>query len=159
MSAFQTTMPVRLTPTSRMLDREVDLPPDGRTIHFGAHGGVAEHYRMPSTAEQSPTTIDYLVASVAGCLIGTFAGSLRRARLPLSPEALTATATGDVASGDDNVLVLRRITLDYALEMPAEHHEAAREVHAGHAQRCPNARSVSGAIEVVTNLRFTAPAA
>ncbi|WP_217913677.1 OsmC family protein [Miltoncostaea marina] len=157
MTAFETTMPVRLDPASATLDREVDVPPHGQTIRFGAHGAVAEHYRM-RPSNPLPTTLDYLVASVAGCLIGTFAGSLKRARVPVSPATLDGTATGSVESDDDGVLRLRRITVRYALEVPAEHAAAAEEVHAAHAARCPNARSVGGSIEVVTELRVTQPA-
>jgi organic hydroperoxide reductase OsmC/OhrA len=151
MTAFDTSMPVRLSATSKVLDREVDLPPDGRTIQFGAHGPVAEHYRMPP-APQLPTTIDYLVGAVAGCLIGTFAGSLRRARVRIPPTALTGVATGSVESDEDGVLRLRRITVDYTLELPDGDRETAEEAHAAHAARCPNARSVSAAIDVVTTL-------
>lgn len=158
MTAFETTMPVRLTPDSTVLDREVDLPPDGRTIHFGAHGAVAEHYGMPP-APELPSTLDYLVASVAGCLIGTFAGSLRRARVRVPPTALTAIAIGSIQSDEDNVLRLRRITVDYTLELPEEFREKAEEVHAVHAGRCPNARSVGGSIDVVTNLEIVQPVA
>ncbi|MGD9696491.1 MAG: OsmC family protein [Thermoleophilia bacterium] len=159
MTAFETSVPVRLTPTSRVLDREADLPPHGTTIHFGAHGGVAEHYGM-TPAEPLPSTIDYLVASVGGCLIGTFAGSLLRARLPLDRAGLTGVATGTVSSSDeDNVLVLRRIDLRYTLAMAQEHRAAAEEVHAAHASRCPNARSVAGGIEVVTHLEMVEPVA
>lgn len=154
MTAFQTTIPVRLTPTSRTFDREAVLPPDDRVIHFGAHGAVAEHYGMPDGTEPLPTTIDYLVASVAGCLIGTFGGSLRRAKVRVPPSALTGVATGAVESDEDGVLRLRRVTVDYTLELPEEHRAAAEEVHAAHAARCPNARSVAAAIEVVTNLEI-----
>ncbi len=157
MTAFATTMPVRLDPESRRLDRLVNLPPDGRTIEFGAHGPVAEHYGMPGEGG-TPSTLDYLTASVGGCLIGTFAGSLRRAGVRISPADLTAVATGDVASDDDNVLRLRRITLDYTLRVAGEHEATAAEVHAAHAARCPNARSVSDSIEIVTNLQVVPPA-
>ena len=157
MTAFETTMPVRLIPTSKSLEREVDLPPHGRTIAFGAHGDVARHYRMPEGTPELPTTLDYLVASVGGCLIGTFAGSLRRAKVPVGRAGLTATATGSVASDEDGVLRMQSITLDYDLAVPVEFHAAAEEVHAVHASRCPNARSVAAAIEVVTRLRLTIP--
>jgi organic hydroperoxide reductase OsmC/OhrA len=156
-TAFETTIPVRLTPTSKVFDREADIPYGG-TVHFGAHGGVAEHYKMPATAEPLPTTIDYLVASVAGCLIGTFAGSLRRAKVRVSPEALTGVATGSVESDEDNVLRLRRITVEYTLQLPeGEDRSTVEEVHAAHAGRCPNARSVGGCIDIVTTLRIAQP--
>lgn len=156
MSEFEIPIPVRLMAGSTSLDREADLPPDGRTVTFGMHGDVAEHYKS-APAEPLPSTLDYLVATIGGCLIGTFAGSLKRARIPVSPETLTGTATGSVSSGDDGVLVLRRVTLSYELQLPDEHREAAEEVHAGHASRCPNARSVSPSIEIVTELQITSP--
>jgi organic hydroperoxide reductase OsmC/OhrA len=157
MTTFQTTMPVRLSPTSKTLEREVDLPPDGQTIAFGAHGEVARHYGMPAGSPELPTTLDYLVASVGGCLIGTFAGSLRRAKVPVGRTGLTATATGSVASDEDGVLRMRSIALDYELVLPEQFHAAAEDVHAVHASRCPNARSVAAAIDVVTRLRLTTP--
>lgn len=157
MTAFETTMPVRLSPTSKSLEREVDLPPAGLTIGFGAHGDVARHYGMPEGTPEQPTTLDYLVASVGGCLIGTLAGSLRRAKVPVGRSGLTATATGSVASDDDGVLRMRSIVLDYELVLPEQFHATAQEVHAVHASRCPNARSVAAAIDVTTNLRLSTP--
>lgn len=158
MAAFSTVIPVRLDPDSKALDRQAELPPDGRIVTFGVNGGVAEHYGTPDSVERNPTTIDYLVASVGGCLIGTFAGSPRRAKLRVRPEHLTATATGHVSTDDDNVLVLRKIVVDYTLELGPDDRAAADEVHATHASRCPNARSVSGAIEVVTTVTYVDPA-
>lgn len=156
MSAFEISVPVRLTAGSASLDREADLPPDGRSVAFGMHGAVADHYKA-SPAQPLPSTLDYLVATIGGCLIGTFAGSLKRARIPVSPATLTGTASGAVASDDDGVLVLRRVEVAYALEVPDEHRAGAEEVHAGHAARCPNARSVSPSIAVVTRLAITSP--
>ena len=158
MSAFEISVPVRLMAGSASLDREADLPPDGRTVAFGMHGDVAEHYKA-APPQPLPSTLDYLVATIGGCLIGTFAGSLKRARIPVSPETLAATATGTVSSDDDGVLVLRRVEVVYTLALPDEHRAGAEQVHAGHASRCPNARSVSPSIEIVTELGITSPVA
>jgi uncharacterized OsmC-like protein len=154
--SFETTVPLRLTPGSKSLDRQAELPPHGDVIEFGMHGGVAEHYKA-TPQNPLPSTIDYLTASIGGCLIGTFAGSLMRARIPVSPDALTGTAVGLVEAEDDGVLVLKRVTLTYALELPEEYRAGAEEVLAAHAGRCPNARSVSPAIEIVTELEITSP--
>lgn len=159
MSAFETVVPLRLTPGSKSLDREADLPPDGQTVRFGVHGEVAAHYKS-TPADPLPTTLDYLVGTVGGCLIGTFAGSLLRARVPVTPaEALTGTARGVIESDEDGVLVLRKVVVDYELDLPEEHRAAAEEVHAGHAGRCPNARSVSPSVAIETNLRIGSPVA
>ena len=159
MSSFETTVPLGLVPGSKSLDRVATLPPNDATIEFGMHGGVADHYKAVAT-NPLPSTIDYLTASIGGCLIGTFAGSLLRARVPVVPaEALSGVATGQVESDEDGVLVLRRVTVSYTLELDEEHRAAAEEVHAAHAARCPNARSVSPAIEIVTELEINSPVA
>lgn len=158
MSQFETAIPLSLVPDSKSLDRLAEMPVGAPTIRFGMHGGVSEHYKY-NPPEEFPSTIDYLVASVGGCLIGTFGGSLRRARVRYEPSTLTGVATGYVESDDDGVLVLRRIRVTYSVEIAEEFREAAQEVLATHASRCPNARSVSPAIEIETDLQILEPAA
>ncbi len=158
MGSFEISVPLRLTQGSKSLDREADLPPAGETVSFGMHGAVADHYK--ATPENPlPSTLDYLVASIGACLIGTFAGSLKRARVPVSPDTLSGTSTGVVEPDEDGVLVLRKVVVNYTLELPDENRGAAQEVHATHAARCPNARSVSPAIEIATDLEIVTPVA
>ncbi len=158
MPAFTTTVPLRFVEGSTSLDREAELPPHGTTVQFGMHGGVAEHYKAVAT-NPLPSTLDYLTASIGGCLIGTLAGSLLRARVPISPRGLTATATGVVEPNEDGVLALRRVEVAYTLELDEEHRAQAEEVHAVHAGRCPNAVSVAPAIDIVTTLELATPVA
>lgn len=159
MPAFETVVPLRLVPGSKSLDREATLPPNGDVLRFGMHGAVAEHYKA-APADPQPSTLDYLAASIGGCLIGTFGGSLLRARVPVVPaEALTGTVTGVVEPDEDGVLVLRKVVVNYSLQLDEEHRAAAEEVHAAHAGRCPNARSVSPSIEIVTELEIVSPVA
>lgn len=158
MPAFDISIPLRFSPGTKSFDREADLPPDGRTVEFGMHGAVAEHYKaVPKNP--LPSTLDYLVASIGGCLIGTFAGSLMRARVPMSPDGLTGVSQGSVEPNEDGVLVLKRVTVSYTLELAEEHRAAAEEVLAVHASRCPNAQSVTPAIEIVTDLSIATPVA
>src|SRR5665811_2436218 len=124
MPAFEITVPVRITPGTKSLDRQAELPPDGAVLDFGMHGAVAEHYRAKAV-NPLPSTLDYLTGSIAGCLIGTLAGSLLRAKVPITPDRLTGTATGHVVPDDDNVLRLRKVTVRYALELDEEHREQA----------------------------------
>ncbi len=56
---------------------------------------------------------------------------------------------------EDKVLVLRRVHVAYDLRIAAEHRETAERVHAFHAQYCPVARSLAGAIECTTELRVS----
>ena len=71
MSAFEIDVPLRLVPGSKSLDREAQVPPDGRNVRFGMHGDVAAHYKA-QPADPQPSTLDYLTATIGGCLIGTF---------------------------------------------------------------------------------------
>lgn len=60
----------------------------------------------------------------------------------MSPDILSGTSTGVLNADDDEVLVLRKVAVSYTLALPDEHRGGAQEVHATHAGRCPNARSV-----------------
>jgi hypothetical protein len=43
------------------------LPAETNPVIFGAHGAVAEHYRVPpNVLEPHATTLDYIVAATAG---------------------------------------------------------------------------------------------
>lgn len=49
------------------------------------------------------------------------------------------------------MLVLRRVHAHYRLRAGEEHRETIERVHAFHADKCPVARSVKGAIDVKTS--------
>jgi organic hydroperoxide reductase OsmC/OhrA len=55
---------------------------------------------------------------------------------------------------EDNVLVLRRITVQYRLPVPEDRREEVQRVHGFHARSCPVARSLQGGIEVRTELEL-----
>ena len=55
---------------------------------------------------------------------------------------------------EDNVLVIRRITVHYRLAVPEDRREEVERVHAFHARFCPVARSLEGGIEVRTELEL-----
>jgi organic hydroperoxide reductase OsmC/OhrA len=135
--------------------RRARLEMTGDEVVFGTPGWQGEHYGFePGTVEEHPGTLDYLVASVAGCLIGTFGGALRARGIRSDGDALTADAVGEVVVDPDGVLRLRKIVVRYSLRAAEEQREAAERANAHHARHCPNARSVAGAIEVVTELDF-----
>ena len=124
-------------------------------VTFGVPGWQGEHYGFPpGTVEEHPGTLDYLVASVAGCLIGTFGGTLKARGIVATGDDLTADAVGEVVVDPDNVLRLRKIVVRYTLHAAEEHREAAERANKVHAAHCPNARSVAAAIEIVTELDF-----
>jgi uncharacterized OsmC-like protein len=61
--------------------------------------------------------------------------------------------TGDIEK-DGAVLVVRRIHVKYTLKVPEDKRETAERVHEMHADRCPVARSIKGAIAVTTEVEF-----
>jgi organic hydroperoxide reductase OsmC/OhrA len=124
-------------------------------VVFGVPGWQGDHYGIPpGSCEEHPGTLDYLVASVAGCLIGTFGGALKARGITSSGDALVADAVGEVVCDPDKVLHLKRIVVQYRLRAPEAQREAAERAHKHHAHYCPNARSVADAIDIVTELEF-----
>ncbi len=52
------------------------------------------------------------------------------------------------------MLIIRTITVDYQLRVPADRREEAQRVHGFHARFCPVARSLDGAIKIRTQLKL-----
>jgi uncharacterized OsmC-like protein len=73
----------------------------------------------------------------------------------LSPEDLIAEVVGDVEK-DGGVLVIRRIHVNYKLRVPDpdEVRDTVARVLEMHADKCPVARSLEGAIEITTDVEF-----
>lgn len=131
--------------------RHAHLQMTGTDVTFGVPGWQGEHYGFePGQVETHPGTLDYLVASVGGCLIGTFGGALKvRGIVALGPQ-LTAEAVGEVVVEPDKVLRLRKITVTYRLEADPDQRETIERVNTMHVKACPNARSVMDAIDIET---------
>jgi uncharacterized OsmC-like protein len=135
--------------------RRAVLEMTGDEVTFGTPGWQGEHYGFaPGTVPEHPGTLDYLVASVAGCLIGTYGGALKARGIDSAGDRLTADATGEVVVDPDGVLRLRSIVVRYTLHAPEDKREAAERANAHHAAHCPNARSVAAAIDITTELDF-----
>jgi len=52
------------------------------------------------------------------------------------------------------VLIIKRIHATYTLKVAPEQRATAERVHGFHAQFCPVARSLSGSIDISTELRM-----
>ena len=52
--------------------------------------------------------------------------------------------------------MIRRIHVRYRLDLPDEQRATAERVHAMHASKCPVFRSLSGCIDITTELEMTA---
>lgn len=56
---------------------------------------------------------------------------------------------------DGNVLVIKRIHVDYRLKLAADQQDTAERVHGFHADHCPVARSIRDSIAITTSLTMT----
>ena len=82
--------------------------------------------------------------------MGTFGGALEARKIDASEGKLTAEVTGEVEV-DEKVLVIKRIHAHYRLKASEEHRETIERVHGFHADKCPVARSLKGAIAIRTS--------
>jgi uncharacterized OsmC-like protein len=154
--ADETTHEIRVHLTrERPPIRKAVLETTGDEVTFGTPGWQGEHYGFePGTVPVHPGTLDYLVASVGGCLIGTLGGALKARGIDSTGDRLTADAVGEVVVDPDGVLRLRSIAIRYTLRAPEDKRAAAERANDCHAAACPNARSVAAAIAITTELDF-----
>ena len=61
--------------------------------------------------------------------------------------------TGEIEK-DGQVLVIKRVHVDYFLKTGSANHEAAYRVHDMHADYCPVARTLKGSIDISTELHL-----
>ncbi len=62
-------------------------------------------------------------------------------------------ARGEVEK-DGQVLVVKRIHVDYHLKLAPENRDAAARVHELHADSCPVARTLKGCVQITTRLHM-----
>ncbi len=113
---------------------------------MGVNGGIAEFFKV-QPEEPLPSTLDYVVAAVGGCLTGTLAGALAGRGISSDPENLEAVAEGRVEEIDGKLL-LTHITVKYRIKVPKDQRQAAERALEYHSERCPVSESVKRGITV-----------
>jgi uncharacterized OsmC-like protein len=113
---------------------------------MGVHGGVAEFFKV-APDEPLPSTLDYVVAAVGGCLTGTLAGALEARGIRADPEKLETLAEGRIEEIDGKLL-LTHITVRYRIKVPKEMRASAERALEHHESRCPVSESVKRGITV-----------
>ncbi len=66
---------------------------------------------------------------------------------------MTAEVEAEIEK-DGNVLIIKRIHATYTLKVAPEQRATVERVHGFHAEFCPVARSLSGSIDISTELRM-----
>ena len=141
---------VTLKPSPVEVPGEFPAVPEKFT--FGFHGALAEHYDVAEEIDRPrASSLDYLVASLAGCLAGTFVDALQARGL--GPD-VDCQATGQVID-EGGTLVLRRVLVAYSLSAPRDQRDLIERVHRVHPSVCPVHRSLHKSIEIETSLAFS----
>ena len=81
-------------------------------------------------------------------MLATLNGALEVRGVNLEPEALVASVRG-INEMKDRIPVLTRVEIDYRLRIPAGTRETVDRALASHKDKCPTARSLTAAVEVV----------
>jgi uncharacterized OsmC-like protein len=113
---------------------------------MGVNGGIAEFFKV-EPEEALPSTLDYVVAAVGGCLTGTLAGALAGRGISSDPEKLEAVAEGRMEEIDGKLL-LTHITVKYWIKVPKDQRRTTERALEYHADRCPVSESVKRGITV-----------
>jgi organic hydroperoxide reductase OsmC/OhrA len=80
-------------------------------------------------------------------MLGTLAASLAARKIDLPEHGLTATVEG-VNELREGVVTLTSITVHYSLSIPAGTRETVDRALSRHADKCPTAQSLKGAVDV-----------
>jgi uncharacterized OsmC-like protein len=115
-------------------------------VRMGLHAGFSEFFGV-IPEEPLPSTLDYIVAAVGGCLAGTLAGALRKHGIESSPEKLIAEVEGQLEEVEGSLL-LTNISVVYRLKVPKDKRAAAERALAHHESACPVSASVRRGITV-----------
>ena len=87
-------------------------------------------------------------------MLGTLNGALEARGIKLEPDAIVAEVAGE-NHVVDGIVKLTRIEVHYTLKIPAGTREAVDRALSRHAEKCPTARSLQGAVEVAWQADIT----
>ena len=114
---------------------------------FGVHSEIAQHYGIDTEVHDShATTIDYVVASAAGWLTGTFGRALDVRGIQSAPDRLKAEVEGDI-NDVDGVLLITKILVAYQLKYTDDQYPKVKRAFNAHKEKCPAYMTVRDAVD------------
>lgn len=116
------------------------------TVRMGVHGGIADYFKV-KPEQPLPSTLDYVVAAIGGCMTGTVAGALEARGISAAPDNLEVTAEGRIEEVDGKML-LTRVSLRYKLKVPKEKRASVERALEHHETLCAVSESVRRGIQV-----------
>jgi uncharacterized OsmC-like protein len=93
------------------------------------------------------STLDHIVAAVAGWMYGTLRGALAGRKIAFDKDSYTATVDGRI-SGIGKTIRIKSIHVHYDVAVPADAVDATERALAVHVQGCPAHQSVKDAIAI-----------
>jgi uncharacterized OsmC-like protein len=115
-------------------------------IRMGVHGGIGQFFKL-NPDEPLPSTLDYVVAAVGGCMTGTVAGALEARGIQAGPDKLEAEAVGQIEEIDGK-MILTNVKMKYRLKIPKDKRESVERALQHHEGVCPVSASVRRGINV-----------
>jgi len=126
-------------------------------FRMGIHGGIAEFFKV-SVTEPMPSTLDYIVAAVGGCMTGTVGGALEARGVSADPSKLQVEAEGQIEDVDGK-LILTGIKLHYTLKVPKDKRATVERALEHHEGLCAASESVRRGITVTWDSKIEEEAA
>jgi uncharacterized OsmC-like protein len=126
--------------------KQIEFEGFNQAVRMGVHTGFSEFFGVVPE-EPLPSTLDYVVAAVGGCLTGTLAGALGKRGIQADPTKLVAEVQGRLEEVDGKLL-LTDISVLYRLKVPKEKRAAAERALERHDSVCPVSASVRRGITV-----------
>jgi len=115
-------------------------------VRMGVHGGVADYFKL-KPEQPLPSTLDYVVAAIGGCMTGTVAGALEARGIAATPDKLEADVEGRIEEIDGKML-LTEVSIRYRLKVPADKRESVVRALQHHESNCAVSESVRRGIVV-----------
>ena len=116
------------------------------TTRMGIHGGVADFFKLQPD-EPLPSTLDYVVGAVAGCLTGVITAALEARGVRTDSAKFEADAEGAIENVDGQLL-LTSVKVTYRIKAPKDQRAAIERALEHHESRCPVSQSVKRGITV-----------
>ena len=115
-------------------------------VRMGLHGGVKKFYKVES-GEDLPTTLDFVVAALGGCLTGTLGSSLEARNISAGPDDLSTSVEGYIENIENKPLITR-VYVKYKLTVPKGRKGEAERIVQSHEKNCAVSQSLRRGITV-----------
>jgi uncharacterized OsmC-like protein len=115
-------------------------------VRMGVHGGIAEFFKLQPD-EPLPSTLDYIVAAIGGCMAGTVSGALEARGISAAPDKFQVEAEGKIEEVEGK-MILTHVSLRYRLQVPAGKRVSVEKALAHHESFCAVSESIRRGIVV-----------